>query len=199
MPNSIEIAERVLAPGNLVFGCNITNIRSLLEQGIRPASVVGKDSLATPDNLCFALLSDHPLPERYQGALHYAPGGILGGHTLGIIVAREELLKIFPGQVFAIGAFFWERIRAHRLHYQYKPCEKTVFDIPIKVPNTNFVFSDEVRVYPRDIRQAAVQPSRWTGLIMEKFHYQHLKMFLKGCELPKGVPILSDKCALLNE
>jgi hypothetical protein len=197
MSRTSEIKESVLAPGNLVFGCSLREIRSYLEQGIRPASVVGSKSLETPDNLCFALLSDKPLPARYNEAFHYAPGGVLGGYSLGIVVSREGLLAKFPEQTYAIGEYFWRREHSEkRKRYNYDPRNKTVHGIPIKEP-WGLLFADEVRVYPKDVQSAAVTSDIWTGLIIERFYLQHLPIFFKDYEVTQQLPVLSPRCGLL--
>lgn len=196
---SREVAEKTFAPGNLVFGGSLMDLQSYIEQGIRPASAVGKWSLGTPDNLCFALLSDKPLPTRYNDAFHYAPGGSSGGHTLGIVVSREGLLATFPKQVYAIGEYFGGYGYGNkRREYQYNPKKKTVFGVPIRQPSFGgFKFCDEVRVYPRDVQTTAVNPDLWTGIVIENFYLHRLPFFVKAFVVEQEIPIFSPRCALL--
>lgn len=197
MSRTTELKERILAPGNLIFGGSLKDIVSYLQQGIRPASVVGRESQETPNNLCFSLLSDKPIPARYNDAFHYAPGGNPGIFTMGIVVSREGLLERFPDQTFAIGEYFWGREDSDkRRRYNYDARNQTVHGIPIRQPG-GLLFRDEVRVYPNDIQTAAVPPDIWTGIVIKGSYLPHLSVFFSEYECTQQLPILSPRCGVL--
>lgn len=197
MSKNSELAEQVFAPGNLVYGGSFRSLESYIEKGIRPASAVDRTSIwGIEDCICFALLSELPLPNRYKKARHFAPNEDRFSLRVGFVVSCEDLLDTFPDQVYAIGEFFWDRgYREERKLYHYNPRMKTVFGIPIKSLGNN-PYPDEVRVFPKNVQEAAVTKEMWRGLVVARADLIRLRQVAVSGMLE--IPVFSPGLDLLT-
>lgn len=201
MPKSRELTERAFQPGNLIYGGHLDDFRSYLETGIRPPVALGNRFSRTPDKICLAVMSDRDLPERYNRAFHYAPGGPMDIGNIGIIISRTSLMNILPGQVLAIGKFFWERGYAYqRRKYNYNRQKRTIFGFPAveHLPH-EIPFADEIRIYPDDPMTAAITPDAWVGIVVEPYARPMLSELIAGMDLERQIPVFSPRCRLLAQ
>lgn len=199
MPKSNELAEEAFQPGNLVYGGYLGNFRSYLEMGIKPPVTIGNRLSRTPNNICLAIMSDQALPERYNRAFHYAPGGLLGIGDVGIIISRLGLMDVLPGQALAIGEFFWERVHAdQRRKYGYNRQARTIFGFPAveHLPHES-PYADEIGIYPDDPMTAAITPDTWVGVVVTPHRRSMFSELLAGIDLKRQIPVFSPRCRLL--
>ncbi|MBI3486419.1 hypothetical protein HY025_05790 [Candidatus Daviesbacteria bacterium] len=112
----------------------------------------------------------------------------------------NRLLKILPNQVFAVGDNFRRLPDDERTRlYSYDAQSQTIFGIPIKDPQTNIVFPDEVRVYPNDILTAAVTVDTWLGVVATRYCLSQIGQYLtKVPQIPENIPVFSVGFDLIN-
>lgn len=171
-----RLAETAFQPGNLVHGTRLGSLPRLIDEGIQTGHRHKPNSL-TPHDICFALLSTNPLPERYSGSSHRGLNLIQEGwisEGVNILVSRIRLQERFPKDLRAVGYLFWDEAefgdnREHMLKslYEYSSVEESVFGIPIEETNSFVTFGEEVRLQIEQDKEDSVDIDLWEGLVVE--------------------------------
>lgn len=211
--HELEEAEKVLLPGDLIWGTRISarNARSLFEHGIvSPQNLENPEVMfPTTNNLiCLAIISKNPdMKLRYENANHYAPRSSDGtinfeyrGGRIGIVISKDSLMKEFPGQVLAVGDYFahswikkYERIILP--NFDIDEDKQTVFGIPIGI-GTRPVFADEARFIPKDPSTGAIGTHHWKGIVIQPNFWNSLKgLDIEASNLK--IPVFSPDLKLL--
>lgn len=197
-----DLAKRVFRPGNLVHGSRLLRLPELIVNGLQIGRMIGKLHFTTPEAVCFALLPNLPLPQRYLEAEHYGPPNTewhSGESAVGIIVDR--LLLGDDQRLFlqAMGSYFWNPTlrAAFRELYNLKDGDENVLGFPIKPSYTSTFHGDEVRYTPPVDRSLPFTIKCWAGLVVDPTDYLWVKTTIGQHNL--RIPIFSPECELLTE
>lgn len=215
-PEFIALRELSLQPGNLVHGVTIATdqLQSELQKGLLRCAITTARRF-THTFLAFALLSKEPLPQRYQQAHHHGPkieSKVQSQDDLNftVVCSREKLLAKFPGQLAAVGPYFWNDYFANAAS-QYVLNERDefreVYGIPIGRPLEEIVpvhradawddpYGDEVDLYIRRDQDGLIVPqSCWSAIIIPEARWPELE---KHAHLLPPVPVFNTTCDRLN-
>lgn len=193
-----DIAEKALAPGNLVYGDSIQNLASHIDRGIKTAfGANGNTSREYSKDICLALLGKHRLPARYWIANHFGPKYPFDFHrSVGIIVSGEGLRDSLKDQVFAIGEYFWHPEKRTERETFYRGDENMVYGFTTRA-YTGISYNDEVRVFPNDPTEVSISPLIWTGIVIQDRDFDSLRELKLKTDLTQPLPVLSADCELL--
>ncbi len=204
MPTESEInalREQVFAPGNLAHGAFYRNMGSYFSKGITTPERVRVKETSTPHQICMALLSDLPLPERYAGAWHNGPRSIDGFTTVpltfGIMISGRKLLERHREKVTAVGHYFTSREFYHDKlqNYSFNCSNDTVFGIPTDRGRLLGRHVDEVRLTDED-DQIFLNPDIWEGFTMMNLDPANLPVLFRR-NIP-ALPVFSPNLQLLS-
>jgi len=163
------VREVTFKPGNLVHGVRYltrANWKQLLTTGIQAPLHTHTESY-TDNQICFAMLSENNLHDRYVYGSHFAPKpGDEYNHenvlTIGIIVDSQNVLKAFPHQTFAVGQAFttqYSEGQSHRLannmmgkKFTVDVASKTVYGIPLDISSDFYEVAPESQRYVKEVR-----------------------------------------------
>ncbi|MBI2600008.1 hypothetical protein HYW43_03770 [Candidatus Daviesbacteria bacterium] len=200
------LSEGIFREGELVHcvAKDAAQVISILREGLKTPHAVGTRTYSNTDNqICMSLLSKRGLPQRFQDTQAASYGHVDDNLKspyvwmlhVGIVISRERLLAKFPSQVTAIGDFFWSTDFLAYSHYEFDEQRKSVYGIPIVISDDlRYRMVDEVRLTPVDIRNAAITPDMWTGIVVKGASLPAFQKCVEesGVDLP--LPIFTPDC-----
>ncbi len=213
--------EVIFAAGNLVHGQRVPpnhecflsfqfTLTSFFLQGILPGNMIREEYYRFADKtISFAMLGNGPLSMRYIACKHYGPRSEASAYAdndrdtnFAVIVDRKGLLAKYPSQLHAIGQDFrqhyseWDHLRLELGIGQIK--HNCVHLIPIRNPDSQFFFSDEVRLYPKRKQKLVVDPSLFLAIVIRPTAQEFF--FNTAAEVPNfpKLPVYSYEIELLG-
>ncbi|MBI3485544.1 hypothetical protein HY025_01215 [Candidatus Daviesbacteria bacterium] len=197
--SEIRLAREIFQPGGLIHGARLSDLPSLIENGIQIGMLSGNKNPTAPNHVCFALLSSrHSVSKRYQQAEHYGPPNNAWHDykpTVGIVIPQASLNGHFS-RLFAVGSYFWNRqLRLmFARDFNLKPEDQTVFGVPIKI-NYSQVHGDEVRYDPGDNEPSPFLPNLWGGLVIEEDDLAEFQSMRRNISLE--IPVFNPQIELI--
>lgn len=204
MANERDILEKALAPGNLVHGGKLNLLPSFSDRGIMTPFGLGVDTNEVQERrICFALLGNQPLPQRYSKARHHGPNNT-NRFNIAIVVSGLHLRSLPCGELYALGDNFWNPQHAsERRYYSFGDLE--VYGITIR-PQNDFPdyerrYEDEVRLKPTDPKNMTIREDIWTGIVINKERLETSRWALVKASqhITHPIPLISENCELLAD
>lgn len=182
---SQALKQKVFRSGNLIHstGRATGSWSSFFTEGIKTGAAVG----TTRDFICFGILGDEEIDERYQNASHYGPRYDTDTDSIAFVLDLVKLQAEFPRQLFAVGKNFKPPF--------LRRSSKGSFGIPFRNQRGHTVLPAEVRLFPKKFSRTplVVSPSIYLAMIASPSYFSTLEPMSE-----QGLPVFSPSCEFIG-
>lgn len=199
-----DIMDRVFAPGNLIWGTtlyrnNEREFANIVTDGIKRAKESDRKEWGlTPGCICLSMLSTAEPDRNYLHAVHSGPKTASDTDKVGIVINRQKLLHKYPGQMKAVGNFFFSQNPGVLEYFPRDDRTNTIYSIPIEGLYDE-VWNDEVRLYEKTASGAQgkipiITPDTWEAIVATKEFFSQFA----SVHLPSNLFLFSEERELIG-